>query len=42
MVSRGYVPGAERGSLKEMKLGVKEYVTLGFIIVLLIYVYYTS
>ena len=42
MVSRGYVPGAERGSLKEMKLGVKEYVTLGFIIVLLISVYYTS
>ena len=42
MVSRGYVPGAERGSLREMKFGVKEYVTLGFIFVLVIFVYYTG
>src|SRR3990172_5398111 len=37
MVSRGYVPGAERGSLKEMRLGIREYATLGFIFVLAIF-----
>ena len=42
MVSRGYVPGGERGSLREMRLGVKEYLTLCFIFVLVISVYYAS
>lgn len=42
MVSRGYVPGAERGSLRDMRFGVREYATLGFILVLLILVHYAG
>lgn len=42
MVSRGYVPGAERGSLREMKLGVRDYAALGFLLLLGISVYYAG
>ena len=34
MVSRGYVPGKERGCLREMRFGVQEYITLGLVIAL--------
>lgn len=40
MVSRGFVPGADRGSRREMRCGVREYVTVGFVILLVLMLYY--
>lgn len=42
MVSRGYVPGAERGSLREMRLGVREYMTIWVLFLLVALVYYAE
>jgi energy-coupling factor transport system permease protein len=39
MVSRGYVPGGERGSLKEIRFGAMEYGAVGFVLVLCILLY---
>lgn len=40
MVSRGYVPGAGRGSLRKMRLGMKDYGAICFVSLLTIILYY--
>ncbi len=36
MVSRGYVPGAERGSMREMRFGASDYTVLGLLLLLIL------
>lgn len=39
MISRGYVPGADRGSLRTMKMRIRDYISLGFIFALATLIY---
>lgn len=36
MVSRGYVPGAQRGSLRDKRFGTREYLVLGTLLLLIV------